>query len=173
MRQFNKVLDHVFNVLMAVSLACMGTLVFVNVVLRYVFNSGLTFANEMSLYFFVWLTLIGAIGALRNNQHLVVDSLVRRLPWAIKILVYLLGNGIVLYILWLIFSGSLKLTRLNLAAKSAAVGLPMYLVYGAGLLMSATMGIIILQNIVRLFLRIRDRHFVDDLISRSDDVQEV
>ena len=55
-------------------------MVFGNVVLRYGFNSGLTASEELSRLFFVWLTFLGAVVALREHGHLGVDTLVRRLP---------------------------------------------------------------------------------------------
>src|SRR5690606_7768513 len=42
-------------------MAGMALMVFLNVVLRYGFNSGLTWSEELSRYFFVWLTFIGAV----------------------------------------------------------------------------------------------------------------
>ena len=39
----------------------MVIMVATNVVLRYGFNSGLTFSEEMSRYFFVWLTFIPGV----------------------------------------------------------------------------------------------------------------
>jgi TRAP-type C4-dicarboxylate transport system permease small subunit len=57
-------------------LAGMVVMVFGNVVLRYLFNSGIDVSEELSRYFFVWLTFIGAVVVMRENGHLGVDSLV-------------------------------------------------------------------------------------------------
>ncbi|HCO54184.1 MAG TPA: TRAP transporter small permease, partial [Pelagibacterium sp.] len=56
----------------------MVIMVATNVVLRYGFNSGLTFSEEMSRYFFVWLTFIGAVLAFKDHGHIGVETLVRR-----------------------------------------------------------------------------------------------
>lgn len=45
-------------------LVAMVVMVFGNVVLRYGFNSGIVISEEVSRYFFVWLTFIGAVIAL-------------------------------------------------------------------------------------------------------------
>ena len=60
-------------------LGCMVVLVFGNVVLRYAFNQGITVSEELSRIFFIWLTFLGAVVAMRDHAHLGVDSLVRRL----------------------------------------------------------------------------------------------
>jgi len=78
--------------LMALFLALMGILVFSNVVLRYFFNSGLTWAEEMSRFLFVWVVFLGAIGALKENNHLGFSTLVQALPPMLKKLCYIVSN---------------------------------------------------------------------------------
>ena len=58
------------EILLILLLAGMAIMVFGNVVLRYGFNSGLNVSDEMSRYFFVWLTFIGAVVAFREHSHL-------------------------------------------------------------------------------------------------------
>ena len=57
----------------------MVVLVFGNVVLRYAFNSGIVFSEEVSRFVFMWLTLIGALVVMKDNAHLGMSSLVDRL----------------------------------------------------------------------------------------------
>ena len=61
-------------------LGLMVVLVFGNVVLRYGFNSGLVFSEEVSRFIFMWLTLLGALVALHDGAHLGMSSVVERLP---------------------------------------------------------------------------------------------
>ncbi|MBK6600992.1 MAG: TRAP transporter small permease [Betaproteobacteria bacterium] len=68
------------ELLLAALLLAMVVMVFGNVVLRYVFNSGITMSEEMSRVFFVWLTFIGAVVAMRDNAHLGMTNVVDRLP---------------------------------------------------------------------------------------------
>ena len=70
----------ILKCVIAICLAVMVVLVFGNVVLRYVFNSGITMSEELSRWLMVWLTFLGAIVALREHAHLGVDTLVRALP---------------------------------------------------------------------------------------------
>ena len=73
-----KIIDLYFRALkflVALCLASMVALVFGNVVLRYVFSSGITFSEEFSRWLFVWLTFFGAIVAwlfIVVNGHLLV-----------------------------------------------------------------------------------------------------
>src|ERR1700761_9166307 len=68
------------KVAIALCLAAMVVLVFTNVTLRYLFNSGIPTSEELSRWLLVWLTFLGAIVALRQHAHLGVDTLVRMLP---------------------------------------------------------------------------------------------
>jgi TRAP-type transport system small permease protein len=51
-------------------------MVFGNVMLRWFADSGILISEEMSRFFFVWLTFIGAVVVMRENAHLGVDALV-------------------------------------------------------------------------------------------------
>ena len=63
----NKLLDKVFrgiDIFTGILTGAMVLFVFLNVVLRMVFNSGLTWSEELARYLFVAVTYIGAISGL-------------------------------------------------------------------------------------------------------------
>jgi TRAP-type transport system small permease protein len=64
---------------MAACLAVMAGAVFLNVVLRYGFGSGLAASEELSRLLFVWMVFIGAAVAYPLGQHMAFTSLLR--PW--------------------------------------------------------------------------------------------
>ena len=66
-------LDRAEGYLTAALLAAMTLLTFVQVVLRYVFNSGLVWALEATVYLFGWLVLIGMSHVVRTGTHIAVD----------------------------------------------------------------------------------------------------
>ncbi|AGT33634.1 hypothetical protein M493_17125 [Geobacillus genomosp. 3] len=151
MGKVSRFFDRLLNITMALFLAVMFIFVFTNVVLRYVFNSGITWSEEMSRFLFIWLTFLGAIGALKENRHLGVDTLIKRLPRQAKKLVYVIGNLLIFYLLWLLFDGSVKTTLLNTDTKAAATGLPLALVYGVGIITSLSFAVILLFNLYKVF----------------------
>jgi TRAP-type C4-dicarboxylate transport system permease small subunit len=61
MKKMNDLFMKFLNIFIAAALAMMAILVFSNVVLRYVFNSGITWSEEMSRFLFIWSTFLGAI----------------------------------------------------------------------------------------------------------------
>ena len=107
------------EVLIALLLALMVVLVFGNVVLRYGFNSGITVSEEVSRWLFVWLTFLGAIVALKEHGHLGSDMLVSRLPVWARRSAWCSGQLLMLYITWLLFSGSLGAGQDQLGRRGA------------------------------------------------------
>jgi len=55
MATLEKYILRIINFIIVFCLASMMLMVFVNVVLRYGFNSGITFSEDVSRLFFVWL----------------------------------------------------------------------------------------------------------------------
>ena len=68
--------------LIALILATMALLTFVQVVLRYVFSSGFIWQLEANFYLFSWLVMIGISYCVRVRAHIGVDAAVRLLPSA-------------------------------------------------------------------------------------------
>jgi gluconokinase len=62
--------------MMALCLGVMAVSVFVNVVLRYGFGSGVAASEELSRLLFVWMVFIGATAAYAAGEHMVFTSLV-------------------------------------------------------------------------------------------------
>lgn len=111
----------------------MVLLVFGNVVLRYAFNSGITVAEELSRWLFVWMIFLGSLVALKERAHMGLDSLVKRLPPMGKRSCLVLGHVLMLYICWLVLSGSWQQAVINLDVVAPASGWSMAIFYAAGL----------------------------------------
>lgn len=81
-------ISHVFAQLeewtIAVLLAAMTLITFVQVVLRYVFNSGFIWALELTSFLFVWLVLFGMAYVVKVGGHIAVDVITRLFPEPIR-----------------------------------------------------------------------------------------
>ena len=136
--------------LLVALLGVMVVLVFGNVVLRYGFNSGITVSEEVSRWLFIWMTFLGAIVALREHGHLGVDMVVQRLPSLGKKICLALGHGVMLYIVWLLFQGSLAQARINWDVTAPTTGASMAIVYSAGLVFAVCAALILAIDLYRL-----------------------
>src|SRR5438045_2320249 len=120
-----KLLDFYCEVLkaaIAMCLAAMVVLVFSNVVLRYVFNSGIAISEELSRWLLVWLTFLGAIVALRQHAHLGVDTLVRTLPPRGRFACFVVSYLLMLYADSLLTLCRWKQVAFTYVAAAAAAG---------------------------------------------------
>ena len=135
--------------LMALALAMMVALVFGNVVLRYAFNSGITVSEEISRWLFVWLTFMGAVVALKEHGHLGTDVLISRLPPRGKKACLFLAQLAMLYVSWLLLSGSWQQARINLDVSAPVTGMPMAIFYGAGVFFAASALVLLLRELWR------------------------
>ncbi|HTO30393.1 MAG TPA: TRAP transporter small permease [Pararhizobium sp.] len=138
------------EVLLIALLSGMATMVFVNVVLRYGMNSGLTVSDELARYFFVWLTFIGAVVAFREHGHLGVETLVALFGRKGRIICMILSNLVIVACSAIFFWGTWKQLPINWSMKAPVTGLSMGFVYGSGFFTGFGCAIIALERLVRL-----------------------
>ncbi|WP_332778268.1 TRAP transporter small permease [Polaromonas sp.] len=138
------------ELLVVLCMVAMVVMVFGNVVLRYAFNSGITISDEMSRYFFIWLTYIGAMVAMREGGHLGVDTLVKHLPVRARKVCLFLSEALMLFCNVLFFMGTFEMHELQVSNVSPVVGISMIWIYGIGYVVSVVMGIINLNVLYRL-----------------------
>ncbi|MCE7027142.1 TRAP transporter small permease [Jiella avicenniae] len=131
MGRFLKVLDRTEDAAMVAGLALATVLVVIQVVLRYVFNSSIFWAEELVRYTIVWTAFIGAGMGLRNGKHISVDLLQTFLPERPARLVALAGVVIGCLFSVLLFWYGLALVRhaLAMGQLSSAMRIPMGWVY--------------------------------------------
>ena len=137
-----RILHRLEEWLLAVILAAMTLLTFLQVVLRYVFNTGLLWALEVNFYLFSWLVLIGMAYAVRVKAHIGVDAAVRllgdsarRAIGLVVVALTLLYAGLMLYGSWVYLE---RLRLLDVEAEDIPVQrwiLSLCLVVGFALLL--------------------------------------
>jgi TRAP-type C4-dicarboxylate transport system permease small subunit len=134
----------------ALCLAVMVVLVFTNVVLRYIFNSGIATSEELSRWLLVWLTFLGAIVALREHAHLGVDSLIKALPPRGRLICFVLSYLLMLYADSLLLIGSWKQAVLTFGDSAPASGISVGLFfYASGIVFGVSAAVILLYDLAR------------------------
>lgn len=104
-------------------------MVFSGVLSRYAFNYSLAWSDELAGLFFVWLTLLGSVAALRRRAHMTIGFFPRcfgrRGQRAVGLYVM---AGILLFLAFMIREG-VTLTHATIGDKSAVLRLPVGLTY--------------------------------------------
>jgi TRAP-type transport system small permease protein len=132
---------------LVIGLSVMGLMVFANVVLRYVFDSGIAVTEEVSRFIFVWLTFAGASLAMFEGLHLGVDAVINALPKSFRTPCQVVARLLMLACCAALLLGSLTATRLNLHNVAALSGIPVALMYSAGMFASIVMGGVIVKEL--------------------------
>ncbi|MFY7857050.1 MAG: TRAP transporter small permease [Rubrivivax sp.] len=114
---------------MATCLGLMALLVFVNIVLRYGFGSGIAASEELSRLLFVWMVFIGATAAYPAGEHMAFTSLAARLrqrPAALAVWTALI-RLLVLLAAAMVAWGAWQQVQVGLGSRSPVMGYPMAL----------------------------------------------
>jgi TRAP-type transport system small permease protein len=147
----DKSIDLFFKLLEAILvllLAGMTVMVFANVILRYMFSSGLDVSEELSRFFFVWLIFTGAVVAMRNHAHMGFDLLVSASsPGARRVLLFV-SNGLIVFVCWLLFDGAWQQSGVTATDRSPVTGISMIFVFGIVIPSAIGIGAIAIHRMV-------------------------
>lgn len=150
MKKINDLFFRLAEFTLVIMLSAMVIMVFGNVVLRYGFNDGIISSEELSRFLFIWITFLGAIVTMRDNAHLGLDSVVRKLSLNGKKIAFAISNILMLICCALMFYGTYKQHGINATTRSAVTELPMSWVYGVGYITSVAMSFMIIGKLVSL-----------------------
>lgn len=147
MEQISKYINVTLKTIVGVILSFLILLVFGNALLRYLFNSGIVWSEELARYLFVWLVFLGAVLAYRDKEHIIVDVLVLNVPRPLQKILYIISNVIVCISMIMFLYGLTLLIEMNAGILGPATGLPVNLLYFAGMVCAiAVVMITILQT---------------------------
>ncbi len=135
--------------LMVALLACMVIMVFGNVVLRWFANSGVDISEEMSRFFFVWLTFIGAVVVMRENAHLGVDAFVARLGTGGQRACMVVSDALIVFCCAVFFWGTWKQSGVNATNFAPVTGISMLWVFGVGYFTAVAIGLMAMSRLIR------------------------
>jgi TRAP-type transport system small permease protein len=110
---------------------------------------GILISEEMSRFFFVWLTFIGAVVVMREGAHLGVDALVKALGANGRLVLMVLSDLLTLLCCVLFFWGTWKQAGVNATNVAPVSGLNMLWVFGVGFFTAAGIGLMVLLRLIR------------------------
>lgn len=136
---------------MALCLGVMALAVFVNVVLRYGFGSGIPASEELSRLLFVWMVFIGATAAYPAGEHMAFTSLVGMLedkPAAFAVMTVVI-RLLVIAACAMLGWGAWQQVVVGLDSRSVVLGYPTALLPLPALLCATAIGVMALIELVR------------------------
>lgn len=136
--------------LMAACLGVMALAVFVNVVLRYGFGSGVAASEELSRLLFVWMVFIGATAAYARGEHMAFTALLRPfrhrafMPWVARLI-----HALVVLACVLVAWGAWQQVVVGMGSHSVVMSYPIALLPLPAFLSATAMGLMALVKLVR------------------------
>lgn len=121
-------LDRIEEIIGGVSLGVMVTIAFLNVLTRYLFKYSMAFTEELTLYLFVWATLMGASIAFREGSNIAVSFLYDRFGRKGRRVLDVLSTLLsVVFFATLAYYGVLEvMDEIAMNAMTEAIELPMW-----------------------------------------------
>lgn len=145
--------QHLEELILSIFLVLIACVMMLQVFMRYVIGSSLSWAEEVCRYLFVWSSLLSIGYSIRKKTILRVDSLVEVLPLNIKRFLKIGVEFFVLIFFVYLFVNSIPVVKMikDSGQTSPAMEIPMYLVY-----FSANVGFFLatvrsIQSIIEMF----------------------
>jgi len=121
-RDFKYYLNNLEEILCGFFLVSMVALVIVNVLLRFVFNYSITWAEEVSTICFVWAVFVGASAVYKHKMDIGIDVLILKIPFPAQHYIRLLVSLLLLLINGYIFYMSIVFTSIAWYKPTAVLG---------------------------------------------------
>lgn len=109
----------------------MVSIIFIQVLARYVFHNSLSWSEELGRYLFVWMTFFGTALAIRRRAHVALDSLIQIFPSWLYRGIIVLGYMVMLIFSCVLTYDGFAMFKLGARQVSAAMQIPMIWVYYA------------------------------------------
>ena len=129
----------IFNYVVAIVMIAMVLMVFVNAVLRYVFNSGIAAFEELARYAFIWVSSFGAVIAYYGDKHVGVDLVVAKMHGVPKLIMGIVCEIAILLMVVVLIIGGYRYFVSTLGQDSAAIPVPLGVITIAPLFLGVAM----------------------------------
>lgn len=154
---------------LVILLTMMVTLVFANVVLRYVFNYGIVFSEEVSRFMFMWITLIGALVVMKDNGHLGMSSVIRLFGERGRRVCRFLADLMTFGCCVLLVKGSWQHVLLGMEDLAPVTNIPLGIIQSSLLISSFGIGVFVAYSLWR---QVSGRMPKEDLVPYSGSLGE-
>ena len=105
-------------------------LVNLQVFFRYVLNEPLIWPEEIARFLFIWVTYLGLVKNIRENEHYRIDFILNRLSAKVKNILYIVFDLVMLVFFLIILFGSYELISSNSHVKTS-IGWPVNVIYSS------------------------------------------
>ena len=165
MKRFLYWLDNYLEMSIGVVLIlAVSVILSIQVFMRYVMGSSLSWSEELSRYMFIWLIYLGISYGAKVMRQIKIDAGLYMFPKSLRPKIVILGDVVFLVfsVTVVIYSSKLVERQMMLDQTSPAMGIPMWFVYLAPTVGFGLTAIREIQTIIYRIKRLRDPAAADE-----------
>lgn len=147
--------NHLEEILLVSIFAVMVAVIFIQIIMRYVFNNSLSWSEELGRFSFEWLTWIGISLGARKGEHIKITMLIDKFPYKIAQIANIISEIIVIIICVLTIYYGVELSKMFVGSNFTTLGISLAwgyasVVVGCGLMTIRSM--ISIMKSIRSFM---------------------
>ena len=153
LKKLYQILLRILEVIAMITIGLMVIVVFYSVISRFVLNSSIAWAEEVSRFLMMWMTFVGAVVAFEEDKHMRFDSLVNVFPEKLRAVVLIAGYALIFVLLVNLTRGGLTYALNSWNWTSPATHTHYGYVY---MVAPVCLGIMALQSVLKIILVARE-----------------
>lgn len=148
MEEFRRKLIGMIDLITSIMLGILSLIYAAQVAFRYILNSPIIWADELSGYLFVWMTFLGCAVALGEKSHVNIDLLLNYCPQKIRNLLGWISDLSIFSLLIILVYFGYILIEGSMGLRTTTLNLPFGTVYSIIFISSVLMLIILALNLM-------------------------
>jgi TRAP-type C4-dicarboxylate transport system permease small subunit len=155
-KKLRYVTDHIEAYILVFILCMIAFVMLLQIIMRYFFNTPLSWPEELCRYLYIWMCFIGLSFCLHNMSELRVDFLEKMLRGRLQLIFKVLLTAIsILFYSYLLTQSISVFTKIyHLGQSSPAAGIPMFLVYMA---MPVSFSLTVIRAVQKLIREVKSK----------------
>ncbi len=140
-------LHKVIEYLVIMMTGVLVVVVFYNVISRYFLDQSVLWADEVSRFLFIFVSLFGCIIAQQKDEHMHLDVFIKIMPKKLGASITVLADLIVLSTVYILVVGGMQYSMFNMDWKTSVLQIPFGLVYG---MVPVAMSVFAIQYLIKI-----------------------
>ena len=129
MKLFLKILNSIFDAILALLMLGIVVLCMTEIIGRNLFSTSFAWTGEGSRYLFVYVVFIGAFILARDREYICMDLLKVKVPEKFSFVYNLVLDGLLIFFAAILLKSGIDFTLANKMQVSSAMGLPKPVIY--------------------------------------------
>ncbi len=153
LKKIGNIYNHLEEILLVVCILIMVSVIFLQVVMRYIINNPLSWSEELARVLFIWASWLGISFAQKRSEHIKIVLVTDFLKGKMKAAVLVLADLCTLGILGVLVVKGFQITdrMFEMASITPALSIPRWVIYASVPVSCALMSIRVVREMALRF----------------------